>query len=276
MHAFIIGAGGVGSWLCPSLCLLIGPKNVTVIDGDTLEQKNLNRQLFTRRQVGQNKASALARRYKCHAVPGWFNAGSIRPHDRDWLFVCVDNNPARSAALQACDMADCRAIVAANEITSSEAYVYCRDWQGSRLDPRTYYPEIATDQTRDPQAAAIGCTGEAQEQNRQLVSANFSAAALAQNLFVCWEIEGKDRNGRVFQFFPHRLISNLTLTRADLCGPMQGLRPLAQPQPPAIHQWAELAQPQPERNLARQYQEALDRETRDVELIRDLAALDEP
>ena len=57
---YIIGCGGVGSWLAPSLCLLRSPQEVILVDGDTLETKNLNRQLFTPEQVGSNKAEALA------------------------------------------------------------------------------------------------------------------------------------------------------------------------------------------------------------------------
>mgnify|MGYP000856154200 CR=1 FL=1 len=62
---------------------------------------------------------------------------------------------------------------------SAEAYYYRRRWKGTARDPRVYYPEINQDRSGDPRATSIGCTGEVQNQNRQLVSANLMAAALA-------------------------------------------------------------------------------------------------
>ena len=186
---YVIGCGGGGSWLAPSLCLLVQPCNVTLIDGDTLELKNLNRQLFHEEHIGQNKAKALGLKYGCNHRPDWYTAGLIAHCPQDWLFACVDNNKARLACLEACDMFDCRAIFAANERTSAEAYVYMSNWKDGPADPRIYYPSILTDKTRDPQAATIGCTGEAQVETPQLVSANFMSASLAQWLYVLWAME---------------------------------------------------------------------------------------
>src|SRR5437868_5430231 len=170
---YIIGCGGVGSAIVPSLCLLKSPKDLVLVDGDTIEEKNLNRQMFDRKDLGSNKAKALADRYKCGWLGEWFSRGKIRHSRSDWLFCLVDNNPARLDALEVCDEVGCQAIFAANETHSSEAYYYRRAWQDTERDPRVYYPEINTDRSGDPRAAAIGCTGEAQERNRQLVSANF-------------------------------------------------------------------------------------------------------
>ena len=207
---YIIGSGGVGSWLAPSLCLLCGNKNVTLIDGDRLEEGNLNRQLFTRQHIGQNKAVALSRLYGCAAIPERYAMGRFRITELDLLMVCVDNHPARNAALNECDARGCRAIIAANETHSSEAYYYQREWQGSPLDPRVYYPDITQNRDGDPLAAGIGCTGQAQEQNRQLVSANFSAASLAQHLFVVWEMEAPKLNRETLASLPYKIVSNLT------------------------------------------------------------------
>jgi hypothetical protein len=208
---FIIGNGGVGSWLAPALCLLVGPKNVTLIDGDTLEEKNLNRQLFTESEIGLNKAEALARKYKCNYLPDWYSDSLLRHSKHDWLFGVVDNNVARMSVLRAVDFAGCRAIFAANETHSSEAYVYLPEWAGTRLDPRVMYAEMVQDHTNDPRSRAIGCTGEAQQANPQLVTANMMAASLAAHLYVVWALEIKKIGSpETIPHLPHKLVNNLT------------------------------------------------------------------
>lgn len=207
---YIIGCGGVGSFLAPTLCLLAGRENITLVDGDTLEAKNLNRQLFDESAVGTNKAIALADKYGCKAIDRWYSE-TITQHSKiDWLIVCVDNHPARLSALVASDLSQCRVISAANEVLSSEAFVYLPEWRSTPLDPRTYYPEISTVTDDDPRRAGIGCTGEAQQANRQLVTANFMAAALAAHLYVVWGIEAKklDKEGR--SFLPFKLVNNFS------------------------------------------------------------------
>jgi hypothetical protein len=56
----------------------------------------------------------------------------------------------------------------------------------------------------------VGCTGEAQENNRQLVSANFSAAALAQNLFVLWALNSNLISRETMPMMPYKFAQNLS------------------------------------------------------------------
>lgn len=206
---YVIGVGGIGSWLAPSLCLLLEPDSIVLVDGDKLEKKNLNRQLFEESHIGDYKSVALGEKYGCEYLGNWYSFGSIE-HDRnDWLFVCVDNNPARLSALQACDQYGCQAIFAANETTSSEAYYYRPKWKDTALDPRKYYPDLLTNHDGDPMRPE-GCTGEAQKANRQLVSANFSGAALAQNLFVLWGLKSKAIDKDNIGQMPFRFRANLS------------------------------------------------------------------
>jgi molybdopterin/thiamine biosynthesis adenylyltransferase len=209
-HLYIIGAGGVGSFLCPVLCKLAGHEHLTVIDKDLLEEKNLDRQLFPPSMIGASKAEALASTYQCEGVKDWFFDGLIELSDTDWLLVCVDNHPARKAALESCDHYGCRAIIGGNETTSAEALYYHPDWRGGPLDPRSYYPEIKTATAGDPMRASAGCTGQAQEQNRQLVTANFMAAALMGHLFVVWALESTKLNKEARQHLPFHLTQNLS------------------------------------------------------------------
>ena len=206
---YVIGCGGIGSWLAPSLCLLVKPNNIILVDGDKLEEKNLNRQLFTEDEVGQFKSSALSARYMSASIPEYYSFGSIQHNPTDWLFVCVDNNPARLAALRACDHYGCSAIIAANETTSSEAYFYSPKWKDTGLDPRVYYPEIATDHSNDPQLRA-GCTGEAQERNVQLVTSNTMAASLAAHLYTLWGMRASTITGDILCKMPHLYRANIS------------------------------------------------------------------
>jgi hypothetical protein len=207
---YLIGCGGVGSAIVPSLCLLLKAGDLTLIDGDTIERKNLDRQMFDAGQIGLNKAQALAAKFGCHFLPEWFARGKLRLHRNDWLLVLVDNHRTRLEALECCDESGCQAVLAANETHSSEAYYYRRSWKGTPRDPRVYYPELNTDRSGDPRAAAIGCTGEAQENNRQLVSANLMAAALAEHLFVLWHLKAPRMDRDTVERLPHKLVANLS------------------------------------------------------------------
>lgn len=206
----IIGAGGVGSFLTAALVRLKDPQHITVIDGDTLERKNLDRQLFNEEDIGEPKSKAMASRYGCDYTRQWYSHGILDLNKTDWLLCCVDNHPGRRSVLQSCDAFGCQAVFGANEVTSSEAYYYRREWRGTKLDPRVYYPEINTSDAGDPRAAAIGCTGEAQANNRQLVTANFMAAALMGHLFVIWNIEARKVDKEARTFLPFKLVQNLS------------------------------------------------------------------
>lgn len=215
---YVIGCGGVGSWLASAVARLGDVNQMILVDGDKLEEKNLDRQLFSIEEVGLNKAEALARRLKCKAHAGWYDYVTFPHTNRDWLLCCVDNNPARLEVLKACDNYGCSAIVGANETHSSEAYVYLPPWRGTENDPRIYYPEIVSDQTNNPAQRGIGCTGEAQLQNPQLVTANLMAAALMGHLLTVWAIEAKTVSEEARRFMPHRLNQNLTRNGYVLSG----------------------------------------------------------
>jgi hypothetical protein len=65
----IVGCGGTGSRLVPLVAqflktvpYVISPE-IHLIDGDVVEEKNLQRQLFVSQDVGKNKATVLANRY---------------------------------------------------------------------------------------------------------------------------------------------------------------------------------------------------------------------
>ena len=87
----VLGVGGLGSWTALSLaCCGIG--ELTLIDGDTVELSNLNRQvLYTADDIGQPKAEVAA------ASISRFNPGvSVVSHVRS--LASRDGSPRRCAA----------------------------------------------------------------------------------------------------------------------------------------------------------------------------------
>ena len=66
----LVGCGGTGSFLAGHIArLLTGSaigetiEDVLFVDGDSVESKNVGRQLFSKRDIGKNKAEVLANRY---------------------------------------------------------------------------------------------------------------------------------------------------------------------------------------------------------------------
>lgn len=110
----LIGCGGTGSWLAPSIArigceLRDQGKQVEIVfaDPDTVEEGNIPRQNFCRAELGENKARALAGRYtaawgiEIDILPVRFEAEG--PWRRGWyngttvLVGCVDNAAGRRA-----------------------------------------------------------------------------------------------------------------------------------------------------------------------------------
>lgn len=201
----IIGCGGVASWLMPPLVKLLAQMqhkpDLILVDGDTIEQRNLERQFFTDEDIGKNKAQATAEKYagqfnSITFVSRYFNAGQTfdEPVGTALFICCADNHAARRAVLEAVDTGGHWAIIAGNEYTEAESYFYDQRMKGSPSDPRVFYPSILTDNTGDP-TRPVGCTGEAAIAAPQLVLANFSAANHALWLFYHHMVERHQMGG---------------------------------------------------------------------------------
>jgi tRNA A37 threonylcarbamoyladenosine dehydratase len=75
-HVLVVGVGGVGAYAAEMLCRA-GVGEMTIIDADTVNPTNINRQLpATHSTIGQPKVEALAQRFrdinpdiKLHALP---------------------------------------------------------------------------------------------------------------------------------------------------------------------------------------------------------------
>jgi molybdopterin/thiamine biosynthesis adenylyltransferase len=191
-HPLIIGAGGVASYLLPVLLKSFRPEQLTIIDKDVLEERNLDRQMFGAGQVGQNKAFALANRqdwdvqgYRLaiNVVEDWFSDSTILPDDVDALICCADNHEARHAAIHRAKMIGVMAYIGGNEYLDSQAFAFNPSWTGTPKDPLVRYPNIATDHEGSP----FRCTGEAQIASPQLAIANLACAAKLLHLMWVYE-----------------------------------------------------------------------------------------
>ncbi len=102
----MIGAGALGNFVGLSLALL-GVDSVEVIDPDTIEQANLNRQILFYDAVGKNKAEVLAQRMTPHVrstkgrVAEFSKDSSVKGYDV--VFDCVDNFEVREIISDVCE-----------------------------------------------------------------------------------------------------------------------------------------------------------------------------
>jgi molybdopterin/thiamine biosynthesis adenylyltransferase len=195
---YVIGCGGIGGWLANALAKTLTEKDeLILVDGDKLEKKNLDRQLFSKDDIGIHKCVAMADQlsygarcnvsYKPQYLGEADEDGNHIEFDKspdNWVLVGADNHPARALALEMCDVAGIRCISAANGYEDAEAFIYLPSWEGTPRDPRVYYPEILTDKTDDPLSPP--CTGEVLKSTPQLAIANMCAASYAMWLLWFW------------------------------------------------------------------------------------------
>jgi hypothetical protein len=187
---FIIGCGGIGGWLVPLLIKMKAKEDSLILmDGDWVEEKNFDRQLFQYEHLGWNKAEALAATYGMLEFLPRYLQKETRPEvtNNDWIWCCVDNHPARASCLEWVDDLylegkHTKLLLGGNEYEYQEAYLYLPYWRNvGILDPRIRFPEILTDTSGD--AARPHCTGLAQKENPQLALYNYLAAGSMVHLW---------------------------------------------------------------------------------------------
>jgi molybdopterin/thiamine biosynthesis adenylyltransferase len=220
INPFIIGAGGVASYLLPVLIRTFPIPQMWIRDADKLEERNLDRQLFKANQIGEYKAEALLNMIKIKprtqkawiAQNQWFADGELPPHGSGLIICVADNHTARRAALEAAEACGIPCVIGGNEYYDSQAFwVYPEDLHG-RYDPRNRYKTIAEDTSQNP----VTCTGEALISNPQLAMANMRCAS--QIMELLWlhlviapylDSQGVDMCD---QKFPHEIYTALNNT----------------------------------------------------------------
>ncbi len=106
-HSLIVGSGAIGSHVCQGL-IRKGHGELTCLDDDAVEIQNNTRQLFSRADIGGNKAICIGKNLAAQGMfPGRINCYPLR--FLEWVETCqpikpidqivcgVDNNPTRIA-----------------------------------------------------------------------------------------------------------------------------------------------------------------------------------
>ncbi len=166
----VVGCGGTGSLTMGYLARMLRrtPTSVLLIDGDTVEDKNLDRQGFSSCDVGESKAAILADEVQSVGMghvtymPEYLIDKSqltlMREKDDLTILIgCVDNHRARQVMHQYFySVDDCIYIDSANEYDAGEVCVAVRANGKDIAPPRGYYfPDVLTD--KSPRADELGC-----------------------------------------------------------------------------------------------------------------------
>ena len=147
-----IGAGGIISQIAPTL-VRKGIGGITLLDPDIVEPSNLNRQRFYTKDIGRNKAIALAENLlpECIAeteivgIPLRLEEAIARRIDLSCdLAVCgVDNNPARVAASRFFRTRRIPVIFTAVSVSGDHGYVFVQERDGACIG--CLFPDMVND-----------------------------------------------------------------------------------------------------------------------------------
>ncbi|MEQ1744775.1 MAG: tRNA threonylcarbamoyladenosine dehydratase [Saprospiraceae bacterium] len=120
LHVLVIGLGGVGSYAAEFLARA-GVGKMTIVDGDTVDLTNTNRQLpALHSTVGQSKAELMAARMRdinpaldltvldTFLSPEVVKVTSFRQYD--YVFDCIDSVQPKQYVIVACKQQDVRVV----------------------------------------------------------------------------------------------------------------------------------------------------------------------
>jgi hypothetical protein len=187
----IVGCGGVGGVVIQafhkSRNLISDSYSLLLWDKDKVEEKNLDRQFFTKRDIGRHKSKSFGLSYDFEYITEWFTENSD-VNDNDIIIVCADNNGARLSALNIADTKNnVGVIIGANETIDAESYIYFSKWKDTNFDPRKYYPILLEHDVHDPTKPQ--CTGHVLQYTPQLAIANMLAGSYIMFLYHLWYIK---------------------------------------------------------------------------------------
>ena len=132
-RVILFGIGGVGSW-CAECLIRTGLTHLTIVDGDTVQPSNLNRQLpATQLTLGQPKVEALKKRLleinpdaEIVAIPEYYHA------DNENLQSQISNH---QYVIDAIDSVNDKADLIINATRARGTKIFCSMGAALRLDP---------------------------------------------------------------------------------------------------------------------------------------------
>lgn len=218
----VVGTGGTGSYYLKELGAILSSLTkeernsyaLSIIDGDRVEQKNLDRQNFLKEDVGQHKAMVLAQALRDHygievrAYPMYIDSaeqlkvvfkqmtGTYYRRTVPILIGSVDNHRARQEMEKWFRQTPTGIwIDAANEFHTGEVVAAVKK-NGKMLSPSRpyYFPEIM--RSREKRASELSC-GVINQSSPQHRFTNMAAAMLALSATL-----GILRNG----FLPYKIV----------------------------------------------------------------------
>jgi len=197
----IIGCGGIGTCLTDTLCRYLQFSDhpnieVSLIDGDTYEERNRERQVF--KQFGP-KASVTAERLRDEfpRLIFWDHPVYLADHniislirENDFVFSCVDNHKTRKLVSERAEELDNVTIISGgNGYEDGNVQIHIRrDGQNITVPVASrYHPEIQNPQDRNPgdiDEDREGCQEQAAVSPQLLIMNNLIAAHMLKAFYA--------------------------------------------------------------------------------------------
>lgn len=207
MRVKVVGIGGIGSHIIEPIARLLASNGedhiLVLLDGDSIEAKNLSRQAFPANSVGAGKAqiaaAALQERFGSDNLTiGYDNVYLDEKNvseyidDGDWVVLCVDNHPTRRIVSHHCaeEIANVVLISGGNNVivggveypSLGNCQTYIRIDGAHITDPlHANHPEIESPSENDLHPNAKSCSeilAEGGDEVPQTLASNMFAANL--------------------------------------------------------------------------------------------------
>ncbi len=209
----IIGVGGIGAVVAGVLARYLNAQGrggdtkprLVLIDGDTVELRNFERQEFD--ELGKKasiKAGELARKFDLVSVRArseYVTPANIHEmiEDGDVVFLCVDNHKTRKRVSDHCaGLQNVVLLSGGNDYTDGNIQAFIRA-DGATVPPTApltaSHPEIADPKDKSPDE--MSCEELAAAGAPQLIFTNLDAAVGLLRLFYRWE-QGKTVPSEVY------------------------------------------------------------------------------
>jgi molybdopterin/thiamine biosynthesis adenylyltransferase len=194
----IIGCGGIGSAAVPHILRYLSythkqadPLDVTLVDGDVVEAKNIERQGFAHSDCEVNKAEATVEKFgkefsllDISTFPQYVttkNVGEVI-HDGDLVFLGVDNYKSRKVISEYCETLDNVVLISGgNDWEDGNVQLFVKE-KGKKLTANLgdYHDEIKNPKDKSPDE--LGCD-QLVESFPQLLIMNLAVASMMLNVF---------------------------------------------------------------------------------------------